>query len=227
MKNKAALKRWEQFVQHANMYDIPWKATNNHRICSDHFENFDYIIPPSLAGTCRFKKYAIPSRINNSNIQPNVMTTHTDSLLSRLQLSNKRPLAAVSVDNDDQSPPDKIPKMTTTEDNRDMLQKKLEQKIRNLQQQLRRTKHKVETMDEVIKILKDKLVINSMEAESLQSTFKDTHLEFMYNFKNNLKSNPSGRRYSDEMKEFALTLYFYSPKAYKYVRSIIPLPNRL
>ena len=76
-------------------------------------------------------------------------------------------------------------------------------------------------MDEVIEILKEKLIISSREAESLQSTFKDTHLEFMYNFQNNLKSNPSGRRYSDEIKEFALTLYFYSPKAYKYVRSII------
>ena len=31
--------------------------------------------------------------------------------------------------------------------------------------------------------------------------------------------------YSDEITEFALTLYFYSPKAYKYVRPIIPLPN--
>ena len=36
---------------------------------------------------------------------------------------------------------------------------------------------------------------------------------------------PCGRRYTDEVKEFALTLYFYSPKACKYVRSIIPLPN--
>lgn len=43
--------------------------------------------------------------------------------------------------------------------------------------------------------------------------------------KDNLKSAPSARRYSDDVKEFALTLYFYSPKSYRYVRSIIPLPN--
>jgi hypothetical protein len=39
--------------------------------------------------------------------------------------------------------------------------------------------------------------------------------------KDNIKSAPSARRYSDEIKEFALTLYFYSPRTYKYVRSLI------
>ena len=80
-------------------------------------------------------------------------------------------------------------------------------------------------MSEVIKILQEKLIINSKEAESLQCTFESTHRDFLYNFKNNLGAKPSGRRYTDEIKEFALTLYYYSPKAYQYVRSIIPLPN--
>ena len=43
--------------------------------------------------------------------------------------------------------------------------------------------------------------------------------------KNNTTISPCGRRYTDDIKEFSLTLYFYSPKAYEYVRSIIPLPN--
>jgi hypothetical protein len=68
-------------------------------------------------------------------------------------------------------------------------------------------------MGEVIKIIKDKLVISSKEAETLQENFKNTHLEFLYNFKENLTSLPCGRRYTDEVKEFALTLYSYSPKA--------------
>ena len=80
-------------------------------------------------------------------------------------------------------------------------------------------------MGEVVKILKDKLVMNSKEAESLLSTFNDTQLGCLYNFRDNVKCPHSGRRFSDEIKEFALTLYFYSPKAYKYVRSIVPLPN--
>jgi hypothetical protein len=80
-------------------------------------------------------------------------------------------------------------------------------------------------MGEVIQTMKDKLVISSKEAETLQENLKNTHLEFLHNIKENLTSLPQGRRYTDEIKEFAVTLYFYSPKAYKYVRSMIPLPN--
>lgn len=226
MKNKAALKSWEQFVQQVHHMEVPWKATDERRICSNHFQQSDYIIPPSQNGTCRLKKYVIPSISNNVHVQSTIIsTTHPDALLNKLGLSNKRPLSATLENNDNTSPPEKIFKTTSTEEKRDMLQKKLEQKIRNLQQQLRRTKQKVETMSEVVKILKDKLVINSKEAESLLSTFNDTHLGFLYNFKDNIECPPSRRRYSDEIKEFALTLYFYSPKAYKYVRSIVPLPN--
>ena len=55
-------------------------------------------------------------------------------------------------------------------------------------------------MGEVIKSLKVKLEISSKEAERLLSTFEGTH--------ENRKRPPTGRRYSDEIKEFALTLYF-------------------
>ena len=41
---------------------------------------------------------------------------------------------------------------------------------------------------------------------------------------NNVSCAP-GRRYSDCVKEFANTLNYYSPKAYQYVRSILPLPH--
>ena len=59
-------------------------------------------------------------------------------------------------------------------------------------------------MSEVVKILQEKLIINSKEAESLQCTFESTHLDFLYNFKDNLGAKPSGRRYTDEIKRFAL-----------------------
>lgn len=39
-------------------------------------------------------------------------------------------------------------------------------------------------------------------------------------FKNELKNSnkTNGKRYSKEMKEFALTLLFYSPRAYNFCR---------
>ena len=67
----------------------------------------------------------------------------------------------------------------TPEEKKDGLHKKLEKKIRNLQQQLRRTKQRAKTMSEVVKILQEKLIVNSKEAESLQCTFENTHLDFL------------------------------------------------
>ena len=115
------------------------------------------------------------------------------------------------------SPPEKIAKTASAEEKRDELQKKRRQKIRNLQQQLRRSKQKVESMNEVIKELEEKSLITSKEAEGLQSTVQNKNFQFLYNFNQNLKVAPSGRRYPDEIKELALTLYFYSSKAYRYI----------
>ena len=35
---------------------------------------------------------------------------------------------------------------------------------------------------------------------------------------------PRGKRYSDELIKFALTLHFYSPRAYEFMRSAFSLP---
>ncbi|CAB4002853.1 THAP domain-containing 9, partial, partial [Paramuricea clavata] len=114
----------------------------------------------------------------------------------------------------------------SSSDERDELHTKIQQKnTYTLQQKLRRTKKKMNTMHEVIQFLEEKLVLNSKESEALLSTLNNTQLKFLYNFQDNIKSAPTARRYSDEIKEFALTLYFYSPRAYKYVRSLVPLPN--
>ena len=36
---------------------------------------------------------------------------------------------------------------------------------------------------------------------------------------------PVGRRYPDEVKRFALTLHFYSPRAYDYLLNVFSLPH--
>ena len=59
-------------------------------------------------------------------------------------------------------------------------------------------------------------------ADKLHASFDKIQLSI---FQNVQKIHRVCRRYTDDIKEFALTLYFYSPKAYQYVRSILPLPN--
>lgn len=68
-------------------------------------------------------------------------------------------------------------------------------------------------------------IINNLQEELIIKTFAKLQLSIFQNVQNNSNSLPCGRRYTDDVKEFSLTLYFYSPKAYQYVRSILPLPN--
>lgn len=103
--------------------------------------------------------------------------------------------------------------------------KQLKHKIKNLQQQLRRCKKKIGNMAELIDKLQEDLIIKSNLADKLHASFDKIQLSIFQNVQKNTQSLPCGRRYTDDIKEFALTLYFYSPKAYQYVRSILPLPN--
>lgn len=54
----------------------------------------------------------------------------------------------------------------------------------------------------------------------IQGRFADICKEF-----NKTPANQHGIRYSEEVKAFALTLHFYSPKAYEFIRSFTALPH--
>ncbi len=105
------------------------------------------------------------------------------------------------------------------------LQNKLKRRIKSLQQQLRRTKARQQTMSDVIHELQQKQIVSPEDAEMMHAKFDEIQLSIFRDTKNNVSCAPCGRRYSDVVKEFASTLNYYSPKAYQYVRSIVPLPN--
>ena len=69
-------------------------------------------------------------------------------------------------------------------------------------------------MSEVIESLTEKLNLNESDSELLQSAVGNLGMKLLLNMKENLNTIPSARRYSDEIKEFALNVYFYSPRAY-------------
>ncbi|CAB4022411.1 DNA transposase THAP9-like, partial [Paramuricea clavata] len=61
-------------------------------------------------------------------------------------------------------------------------------------------------------------------AEVLDSNFGHIDVEL---FKNEFKNNnlKTGSRYSKDIREFAISLNFYSPRAYKFVRKTLHLPH--
>lgn len=80
-------------------------------------------------------------------------------------------------------------------------------------------------MSDIINELQQKLVMSPEDAELMHCQFDALQLSIFRDTKNNVTRAPCGRRYSDIVKEFATTLHYYSPKAYNYVRSILPLPQ--
>ncbi|KAG8177606.1 hypothetical protein JTE90_004713 [Oedothorax gibbosus] len=73
---------------------------------------------------------------------------------------------------------------------------------------------KIKTLTDMINNLKSKSLINAKLANSLKETYSNLSLDIL-----KLKSGP--QKYSNE--SFALSLYFYSPKAYDYIRKSLSL----
>ncbi|CAB4022717.1 DNA transposase THAP9-like [Paramuricea clavata] len=241
LKDERHLEKWENIVKRARNDGQQWRATRHSYICSNHFEACDYTILPSSTGPCRLKKYAVPS-LFKLEFKPQSIPKEARSRLempegSSTHQGHKRPISCEhllsTIYHDhcygkrqkliQQTPLQEIHGNSCQDE--EISKKQLKHKIKNLQQQLRRCKKKIGNMAELIDKLQEELIIKSDVADKLHASFDKIQLSIFQNVQKNSQSLPCGRRYTDDIKEFALTLYFYSPKAYQYVRSILPLPN--
>jgi len=110
-------------------------------------------------------------------------------------------------------------------------QRKLEEKVRKQaellaryrkklkleKQRTKRLKSKVATLSELIISLKQKKLISGHHEEILSKKFSNVSQELINRMKKVKKGQ--GRKYSPLLKSFALTLQFYSTKAYNFVRN--------
>ena len=79
-------------------------------------------------------------------------------------------------------------------------------------------------MTDLIKQLKKKSYIAEKQAKLLEFNFNGMAKELITNQMNNLL-NKRYRKYTDETKQFAMTLHYYSPKAYNFVQKLLSLPH--
>jgi hypothetical protein len=123
---------------------------------------------------------------------------------------------------DHESPRKKIRELNKREKKITSLKKKLKMS----QQKFRRLNKKVKSLGQIIKQLRQDNLISSNCEEMLSQTFSGVPLALM----KRVSAKKSGKRskYTPEMKSFALTLQFYSAKAYEFVRKTfnIALPSQ-
>ena len=67
--------------------------------------------------------------------------------------------------------------------------------------------------------------ITESAEESLLDSFGSVARELVVNEIRNLSTDKRGRRYADVVKAFALTVFYYSPRAYTFLRSVFCLPT--
>lgn len=92
----------------------------------------------------------------------------------------------------------------------------MKSKIKILQQKVRRQNLKIMNMKELISSLKQNISDSSDIISVLENNFMGLPLHLMLNqYKND--NSPNHKSYTEEMKQFSLTLSFYSPKAYRLV----------
>ena len=59
----------------------------------------------------------------------------------------------------------------------------------------------------------------------LEHNFSGVAENLFQNQMKNARITTYGHRYTDEIKQFAMTLHYYSPKAYDFVRKLLALPH--
>ena len=102
--------------------------------------------------------------------------------------------------------------------------RKLDYKVKALQKKVIRQKKKIHSLKDVIADLKDKRLIGLEPAEFITNTFTGIKLGLFENELRNKDKTAKGCRYSDSLKEFAMTMHYYSPQAYRYLRTQMKLP---
>ena len=100
------------------------------------------------------------------------------------------------------------------------------QKLKLEKQKTTRLKIKINCLTEVISELKQKMLISTGCAEMLEASFSGVPKEILIRVKQRKK-----QKVLEELRSFAMTLHFYSAKAYAYVREcfdlVLPHPETI
>ena len=206
LKSDELCKKWVVALRRKNF--VPTKYSY---VCSAHFVSEDYT-GEKKASKPRLKDDAVPSVFTF----PKHLTSTTRK---RKSLKRKIELPAA----EDKIIPIKMAKsLPATEVS--PAKRKLHRKIKTLQQKVRRKESKIASLASVVKKLEDEKFIATDAANLLKQNFSGLKYELLQSELKNQYRAATGHRYTDEVKKFALTLHFYSPRAYDFVRTIFSLP---
>ena len=107
----------------------------------------------------------------------------------------------------------------------------MQKRLKNSNAKVQRLRRRVKSLSEIVSALKKNDMISSGCEKLLETTFTGVSHLIMKRIVNQKSARPTRASYPEELKSFALTLAFYSLKAYNYVRRTfhlaLPHPSTL
>ena len=196
---------WLEAIQ--NHYPDRYNNRKSHQVCSSHFEKDDFVFLPTSKRP-RLKHDAIPSvfplplSCKPKTIDSFTTAKHDHKYVEKLEIS-------------------------TVQNLKNKLSKS-KQQLRHLKIQNLKLAKKINSINEVIEELQTKFFINNNTADILRDNFAKLPMlakELFDSEITNIQKKNHGQRFSEDIKRFALTVHYYSPKAYDYLKSIFILPS--
>ena len=102
---------------------------------------------------------------------------------------------------------------------------KLRKKVKRLREQLRHKDKKIKHLQDIVGNMKKRNMVSDSFSDLLAENFSGLPLELFKHEKANVGQAKNRLTYSEEIRKMAVTLHFYSPRGYKYMRSILTLPH--
>ena len=204
-----------------------WQPTSSSYICGEHFHDSDYLYPSSLPHSNTLlrrylKKEAVPSTFN---FPPHLVKKAVTERNPKQRITDRQQTSPGI------SPPTKVKREDHTyacSVSPRKLKKQWKVKLRKKNKVIENLRRKVITKEKTIKWLVEKSeqakVLSAESSSSFVNNFGYMNTEI---FKNEAKNNGRtfGSNYSEEIKQFAISLKFYSPRAYNFVRKYLSLPH--
>lgn len=238
MKNELRTTEWIKAINRKG-----FKPSTSSRICSDHFMLDDFKDSPGGSYRLYLTDKACPSKFPKtfyeSHKKKNKLTSTEESTCSQNVdcILDTEVSENTSVHNDEITisrdnlliTPSKIrrtlfytsPRFRRKKQPETPTKSRLRKKIKFLQLKARRNKCKISNLKDLVKDLQEKQLLEKDSVSLLLDKFEDLPQEIVGNMIKNKIRKKTGCRYSKTIKEFALTLHFYSPKAYEYARYVL------
>ena len=233
-KDTEIRQKWINAVNREN-----FNPSLNTALCSDHFEANSFVeeLDKPLVRR-RLYPEAIPTIFAHKNPPKRRKTMNSSKQSINIVLPEEEtiPIPLSEEENIHKTCDQKYASLLKKYNSLKLLQRKNSRRVINLQHRLRKKSASVKllkqskrrltkslnNMKDVLADLKSKKFINDSQYIHLRRYYSDEKCSLI---KTLLTKGSKLKQYPDDVKNFAVTLHYYSPKGYEYLRNFFQLPN--